>query len=278
VSSPAQDSAQAAQQEQLSGTFADTQTEVSNLGSTLSSADDSFAALDLTASDAVSAIAGLSKSADSTESAFSKLFSSVSMVSGYSIGGGGNANGWITQAFGFLSKFISGSGGTSSSGSAGADVGGGSLDASGIDAGATGVADTAGSVAVDAAATDASSLFLLAHSGWAPGDAMKGGSAPAGLFANAPRFHSGIGPHERAAVILKNESVFTQGQMRGMAPLSRIQDALAGTPAYRDSEGGGGRTVNVYNNFQVPASIDKRSINQIANEAGRSISMASRNQ
>jgi hypothetical protein len=63
-----------------------------------------------------------------------------------------------------------------------------------------------------------------------------------------------------------------------MASLSRIQEALAGTPAYRDTAGGSGRTVNVYNSFQVPASIDKRSMNQIANEAGRSISVASRNQ
>lgn len=36
------------------------------------------------------------------------------------------------------------------------------------------------------------------------------------VFANAPRFHTGIGPDELAAVIKKDEGVFTPGQMRAM--------------------------------------------------------------
>lgn len=57
----------------------------------------------------------------------------------------------------------------------------------------------------------------LNHSGYGPGDP----SGPirlvsAGVFANAPRFHSGVGPNERAAVIRKDESVLTPGQMRAL--------------------------------------------------------------
>jgi hypothetical protein len=37
-------------------------------------------------------------------------------------------------------------------------------------------------------------------------------------FANAPRFHSGIGPGERAAIIRDDEGVFTPGQMSALAP------------------------------------------------------------
>lgn len=36
------------------------------------------------------------------------------------------------------------------------------------------------------------------------------------VFANAPRFHTGIGPDELAAVIKRDEGVFTPGQMRAM--------------------------------------------------------------
>lgn len=57
------------------------------------------------------------------------------------------------------------------------------------------------------------------HSGYGPGDAltMRRAVHPA-HFANAPRFHSGIGPGERAAVLRTDESVLTPGQMRQLAP------------------------------------------------------------
>lgn len=57
------------------------------------------------------------------------------------------------------------------------------------------------------------------HSGYGPGDAITTRRAvhPA-HFANAPRFHSGIGPGERAAVLRNDESVLTPGQMRQLAP------------------------------------------------------------
>lgn len=39
-------------------------------------------------------------------------------------------------------------------------------------------------------------------------------------FINAPRYHDGIGPGERAAVIRDDEGVFTPGQMKAMGQRS----------------------------------------------------------
>lgn len=65
------------------------------------------------------------------------------------------------------------------------------------------------------------SLFTVgvAHSGYGPGDAMSTRSELASTFSSAPRFHAGIGPGERAAVIRTDESVLTPGQMRQLAPV-----------------------------------------------------------
>lgn len=63
-----------------------------------------------------------------------------------------------------------------------------------------------------------------AHGGYGPGDAWFATRAlPAALFNGAPRYHSGIGPHERAAVIRRDESVLTPGQMRALAPVGGTQ-------------------------------------------------------
>lgn len=48
---------------------------------------------------------------------------------------------------------------------------------------------------------------------------------PASVFQDAPRFHTGIGPHEMPAVIRKDEGVFTPGQMRALAPVDQIRAA-----------------------------------------------------
>jgi hypothetical protein len=55
------------------------------------------------------------------------------------------------------------------------------------------------------------------HSGYGPGD-PPGPTRymPAGIFDNVPRFHSGIGPGERAAIIRNDESVLTPGQMKAV--------------------------------------------------------------
>lgn len=55
------------------------------------------------------------------------------------------------------------------------------------------------------------------HSGWGPGDAQTSmRTVSSAVFHSAPRFHTGIGPGERAAVITDDESVLTPGQMRAM--------------------------------------------------------------
>jgi|GEM_PF-5636558 len=59
------------------------------------------------------------------------------------------------------------------------------------------------------------------HTGGTPMyDAPAGGRYvhPA-YFENAPRFHTGIGPGEQAAIIRRDESVLTPGQMRQLAPV-----------------------------------------------------------
>jgi hypothetical protein len=54
-----------------------------------------------------------------------------------------------------------------------------------------------------------------------PGDAPTfTRTVPASIFHDAPRFHSGIGPGERAAIIEDTESVLTPGQMRQLSPSS----------------------------------------------------------
>jgi len=44
---------------------------------------------------------------------------------------------------------------------------------------------------------------------------------PTAVFAHAPRYHGGVGPGEQAAIIRKDEGVFTPGQMRAMGILAR---------------------------------------------------------
>ncbi len=57
----------------------------------------------------------------------------------------------------------------------------------------------------------------------------EGGIAGAGeqsFIRDVPRYHTGIGPGEVAAVIQKTEGVFTQGQMSAMAPVTPIVNAI----------------------------------------------------
>ncbi|MCB1453197.1 MAG: tape measure protein, partial [Rhizobiaceae bacterium] len=88
----------------------------------------------------------------------------------------------------------------------------------------------------------------LYHSGRGPGE--RGGSRnvhPA-YFDNAPRYHSGVGPGEEAAIIRKDESVLTPGQMKAIGRMSggpvtvHVHNAPAGTTAEsrqsRDANGG----------------------------------------
>jgi hypothetical protein len=56
------------------------------------------------------------------------------------------------------------------------------------------------------------------HTGHGPGDSMSGRYVHPAHFDDAPRFHSGIGPGERPAIIRNDESVLTPGQMRQLSP------------------------------------------------------------
>jgi hypothetical protein len=57
----------------------------------------------------------------------------------------------------------------------------------------------------------------IAHTGGVSGrDVFPTRIVPASAFAHAPRFHAGVGPGERAAVIRDEEGVFTPGQMRAL--------------------------------------------------------------
>lgn len=89
----------------------------------------------------------------------------------------------------------------------------------------------------------------LYHSGRGPGDPTTNfRSIPLDIVPTLPRFHTGIGPGERAAVIRDDESVLTPGQMRaiggrgGAAPIYVNINTLPGTTAEvnesRDQKGG----------------------------------------
>lgn len=116
-------------------------------------------------------------------------------------------------------------------------------------AGAAGAVDL--STAGVGALGPALGAFVL-HTGRGPGDPI--GSSrmvdPA-VFIGAPRFHAGVGPGEQAAIIRKDESVLTSGQMRalggglagGAGPVTVVlNNAPAGTTATatstRDASGG----------------------------------------
>jgi hypothetical protein len=111
------------------------------------------------------------------------------------------------------------------------------------------------------------------HTGYGPGDSMPMRFVHPAYFENAPRFHTGIGPGERAAVIRNDESVLTPGQMSQLAPAGKagsnggpitvnINNAPAGTTATatQSKDGTGGMRLDVWLSRQVDdtaaASVD----------------------
>ncbi len=93
------------------------------------------------------------------------------------------------------------------------------------------------------------------HGGYGPGDSMAGRYVHPSYFDSAPRFHSGIGPGERPAIIRTDEAVLTPGQLRGLAPAGRsqapapvelhIHNAPAGTSSTQSRTAGGGVRIDV---------------------------------
>ncbi|MGM4987523.1 phage tail length tape measure family protein [Tardiphaga sp. 841_E9_N1_2] len=62
----------------------------------------------------------------------------------------------------------------------------------------------------------------LNHTGYGPGDSPGPTRiVPSIMFDRAPRFHTGIGSGERAAIIRNDESVLTPGQMGQLAPVDQ---------------------------------------------------------
>lgn len=106
---------------------------------------------------------------------------------------------WIRQQVitGFLTLASAGAGG-------GAGVGFAALGASG-----------GSGMGVGAQSGGFTSAFLN-HSGWAADDYAQTRNVPLRIFDNAQRYHDGIGPDERPAIIRKDEGVFTQGQMKAI--------------------------------------------------------------
>lgn len=62
------------------------------------------------------------------------------------------------------------------------------------------------------------------HTGYGPGDPIQGRYVHPAYFENAPRYHTGIGPGERTAIIKDDESVLTPGQMRALAPANSVRN------------------------------------------------------
>jgi hypothetical protein len=100
-------------------------------------------------------------------------------------------------------------------------------------------------------ASGSAAFVPTAHTGYGPGDALKGRYVHPAYFDNAPRFHLGVGPGEQAAIIRKDESVLTPGQMKALG---------------RGQSGGGGASVNITfaPNVTMPANTDAVTVAQFS--------------
>jgi phage-related minor tail protein len=100
---------------------------------------------------------------------------------------------------------------------------------------------------------DYNSSALLAevrHGGGLAGVESAAGmrSLPASTWRNAPRHHTGIGPDEVPAILQRKEGVFTEGQMKAMAPVSALAKA------------GGGPRITYAPTFHIDSRADRAQI------------------
>jgi hypothetical protein len=79
-----------------------------------------------------------------------------------------------------------------------------------------------------------------------------------------PKFHTGVGPGERTAIIRDSESVLTRGQMSSLASVERIDKALASRPVVEHSGDQREHALVVTNNFTIQGNVDRRSQQEIA--------------
>lgn len=117
------------------------------------------------------------------------------------------------------------------------------------------------SVTGSADVSTANELPLYKHSGGVGREGTYYRPVLSSAFFGAPRFHSGIGPGEMAAIIRQEEGVFTPGQMKNMASLSSIVAAIKGSGA--SAKGGNSLAVNVpvnvnSDNKQMIAALQSR--------------------
>ncbi len=68
---------------------------------------------------------------------------------------------------------------------------------------------------------------VMKHSGGMGSEPGPTRTVPASVFYSAPRFHNGIGPGERAAIIRDDEAVLTPGQMGMLAPVGAGAGGIA---------------------------------------------------
>lgn len=108
---------------------------------------------------------------------------------------------------------------------------------------------------------DVGLLSKLFHTGYGPGDPITMARfVPSSAFNGAPRYHSGIGPGEQAAVIRRDESVLTPGQMKAL-----------GT---RIGGGGNGITIAPSVNVTMPAGGKPEDGQRFGSEISRAIVVA----
>jgi len=81
-------------------------------------------------------------------------------------------------------------------------------------------------------------------------------SLPAATWAGAPRFHTGIGPDEVPAVLQRTEGVFTQGQMKAMAPVSDLAKV-------------GGNRITFAPNISIDSRTDRAEVGALVQSAMR---------
>jgi hypothetical protein len=77
------------------------------------------------------------------------------------------------------------------------------------------------------------------HTGYGPGDSFPVRLVNASVLNRAPRFHGGVGPGERAAVIRNDESVLTPGQMRALGAGQETASPLRRSSTFRVVAGTG---------------------------------------
>lgn len=102
-------------------------------------------------------------------------------------------------------------------------------------------------------------MALVAHSGALVGSSEGGRRAMPGVFAGARRYHSGGLAHDEVPAILqRGEGVYTKGQMKNMAPLDVVAQAVGGR---------GGPSVTQHISINIDARTDQAQVAQVARQA-----------